>query len=158
MTPDGKRLSLGGPFEDGPYTPRSNELEESVLAKKRGVATEAGQEKLGERVALLRKERGLTQVELAEALGVAQSIVSKYESGELRLHGELIIQLAELLDVSADELLGLVERPRTGPAKDKRLARRLQGFDRLPKRDRDALTRTIDAFLAARSAGGRAAA
>lgn len=155
MKPDRKRFTLQGRLEDGPYTPRSNELEESVLAKKRGVATEAGQEMLGERVAQLRKERGLTQVELAEALGVAQSIVSKYESGELRLHGELIIQLAELLDVTADELLGLVDRPRAGPTKDKRLARRLQDFDKLPKRDRDALTRTVDAFLAAR---GRAAA
>lgn len=137
-----------------PYTPRSHvELEESVLSK-RGIATQQGLEKLGERVARLRKEKGLTQVELAKALGVAQPIVSKYESGELRLHGELIIRLAELLDVSTDELLGLEKKPRAGLPKDRRLVRRLQAFDKLPKRDRDALTRTLDAFLSrAQSAG-----
>lgn len=148
MLPDGKRIGSAGLSKIRTYTSREiEEMEESVLAKKRGVSTEVGQGQLGERVARLRKEKGLTQVELAKALGVAQPIVSKYESGELRLHGELIIRLAELLGVSADELLGLVDRPRAGPAMDKRLARRLQGFDKLPKRDRDALTRTIDAFL-----------
>lgn len=65
-----------------------------------------------------------------------------------------IIRLASLLDVTADELLGLDESPRPPHApKDRRLARRLQAFDSLPKRDRDALTRTIDAFLAARGPG-----
>lgn len=142
------------------YTPRCIvEMEESVLAatKKRGVATQAGLEKLGERLARLRKAKGMSQVEIAEHLGVAQPIVSKYESGELRLHGELIIRLASLLDVSADELLGLEQGSRPHAPKDRRLARRMEAVDRLPKRDRDALTRTIDAFLAARAAQGRAA-
>lgn len=125
------------------------------MGRKRGVATQAGLEKLGQRVAQLRKARGLSQVEVADELGIAQPIVSKYESGELRLHGELIIRLAQLLDVSTDELLGLAEKEAAAP-KDRRLARRLRAFDSLPKRDRDALTRTIDAFLAARH-GGRAA-
>lgn len=136
------------------------ELEESVLAalKKRGIATQSGLERLGERLARLRKAKGLSQVELARAIGVAQPIVSKYESGELRLHGELIVVLAGLLDVSADELLGLEPASSPQAPKDRRLVRRLEAFDKLPKRDRDALTRTIDAFLTARTGGhGRAA-
>ena len=40
-------------------------------------------------------------------LGVSQPIVSDYERGELRLHGELIIQLTKILEVTADEILGL---------------------------------------------------
>lgn len=120
--------------------------------KKRGIATQAGLEELGERLARLRRAKGLSQVELAKSIGVAQPIVSKYESGELRLHGELIVLLAGLLDVSTDELLGLEPAVRPQAPKDRRLVRRLQAFDSLPKRDRDALTRTIDAFLAARGA------
>jgi transcriptional regulator with XRE-family HTH domain len=64
-------------------------------------------ESLGQRLARLRKERGITQVELALRLGVAQPVVSDYERGELRLHGELIIRLTQILAVSSDELLGL---------------------------------------------------
>jgi transcriptional regulator with XRE-family HTH domain len=108
----------------------------------------------GQRLARIRKERGITQVELARLLGTSQAVVSDYERDVLRLNGDLIVRLAALLDVTADELLGLSQRKASGPTRDKRLARRLQAFDSLPKRDRDALTRTIDAFLSARGGPG----
>jgi transcriptional regulator with XRE-family HTH domain len=38
-------------------------------------------------MARLRRERGITQVELAEMLGVPQPMISAYENGGLRLHG-----------------------------------------------------------------------
>jgi transcriptional regulator with XRE-family HTH domain len=83
-----------------------------------------------------------------ERLGVSQPIVSDYERGELRLHGELIVTLADLLGVSTDELLGRAARsPRGTAVKNRRLLRRIQEIDRLPKRDQQALLRTIDAFL-----------
>ncbi len=118
---------------------------EKALARKLGKPPEI--ETIGQRLARLRKERGITQVELAQRLGVAQPVVSDYERGELRLHGELIIKLTELLGVSSEELLGL-EAPRPhSHLGNRRLLRRLQGFEQLPKRDQDALLRTIDAFL-----------
>jgi hypothetical protein len=50
--------------------------------------------------------------------------------------------------VSADELLGLEKlTQREAVVKNRRLYRQLQDIDRLPKRDEDALFRTIDAFL-----------
>ncbi len=103
---------------------------------------------IGARLAQLRKERGITQGELAERLGVSQPMISDYERGELRLHGELILQISALLKVSADEILGLRdERKANATLKNRRLARRLQAIDQLPKRDQEALLRTIDAFL-----------
>ncbi len=105
-------------------------------------------ETIGQRLARIRRERGLTQVELAEKLDVAQPVVSDYERGELRLHGELIIKLTDILGVSAEELLGLEKIKGNGaPVKNRRLARRLQEIDRLPRRDQQALLRTIDRFL-----------
>lgn len=123
--------------------------EESALARRRrGAATDEGIETIAQRLARLRRERGITQQEMAERLGVLQPIVSDYERGELRLHGELIIKLAEILGASTDEILGREER-KTGGAtvKNRRLLRRIQEIDRLPKRDQQALMRTIDAFL-----------
>ena len=70
------------------------------------------------------------------------------------LHGELILQIVQFFDVTADELLGLTEdRPATASppprvTRNKLLLTRLQKILDLPKRDRDALMRTIDAFLA----------
>jgi transcriptional regulator with XRE-family HTH domain len=111
------------------------------------------EETVGQRLARLRRERGLTQVELAERLGVAQPIVSDYERGELRLHGQLIVRLTEILGVSADELLGLAPAPPARPVTYRRLVRRLQAIDRLPRRDQQALYRTIDAFLRSAASG-----
>jgi transcriptional regulator with XRE-family HTH domain len=124
--------------------------EESVLAKKRVATTPEGARAIGERLAGLRKAKGLTQVDVAGALGLAQGLVSKYETGDLLLHGELIVEFARVLGVSADDILGIHSR-RANPALpsvDNTLARRLAQLQALPRRDRDALLRTLDAFLA----------
>jgi transcriptional regulator with XRE-family HTH domain len=135
-------------------------IEESAL-KKRVATTPEGALAIAERVRAHRKARGISQVELAQQLGISQVLVSKYETGGLLLHGELIAKLAALLHVSTDELLGVPARRRRDvapppPPVDRGLARRFAQVQALPKRDRDALTRTIDAFLTAR--GSRSAA
>ena len=104
------------------------------------------EENIGERLARLRRERGITQVELAEMLGVPQPMISAYENSGLRLHGELIVELTKILDVTADQLLGLKET-KNGTAKNGRLLRKLQQLELLPRRDQQALMRTIEAFL-----------
>ena len=137
--------------------------EESVLAKKRVVTTVAGAEAIGRQLSAFRKARGITQAELAERLDVSQAVISQYERGHLLLHGELIAKLASILRVSADDLLGIhpkkSRRPQPlAPAVDRGLARRFAQLQSLPRRDRDALARTIDAFLSARGPVSRSAA
>lgn len=108
----------------------------------------ASQETIGQRLARLRRDKGITQAEVAEHLGVTQPLISDYERGELRLHGELIIELAKILGVSADEILGLEKsKPSKSAGRNRRLLKRVQDIDKLPKRDQAALLRTIDAFL-----------
>ena len=116
---------------------------EALLARKNQNEKE---ETIGQRMARLRRERGITQVELAEILGIAQPMVSAYENGGLRLHGELIVELTKILDVTADQLLGLKET-KSGTAPNGRLLRKLQQLELLPRRDQQALMRTIEAFL-----------
>ena len=109
----------------------------------------ASEESIGARIARFRREKGMTQVELATALEVSQPVVSDYENDVIKLSGETIIQLARILGVSADELLGMAKAPASGvPVKNRRLYRQLQNIEKLPKRDQQALLRTIDAFLA----------
>jgi transcriptional regulator with XRE-family HTH domain len=117
------------------------------VANKRKARVQEKTETIGERLARMRKERGITQQEMAELLSTSQPIVSDYERGELRLHGELIVKIAGILGVSGDELLGLERVSRSSAVSNRRLARRIQQIDQLPKRDQEALLRTIDAFL-----------
>lgn len=111
---------------------------------------QADDESPGKRMARFRREKGLTQEELADLLDVTQPGVSDYERGRLiRLQGELIVQLTDVLDVSADDLLGLqAPRVRNGTIKNWRLLRQAQSLEKLPKRDQQAVIRPIEAFLA----------
>ena len=60
---------------------------------------------LGKRIGMLRREKGLKQDELAEALGVSPQAVSKWENDQTCPDISLLPQLAKLLGVSVDGLL-----------------------------------------------------
>lgn len=109
--------------------------------------TRALQESIGQRLARLRRERGITQVELAAQLGVTQSNVSACERGEVRLHCDLIVEVCKILEVTSDELLGLGPPPGSLPVRDRRFLQRLAQIEQLPKRKKDALLTTIKTFL-----------
>ncbi len=64
-----------------------------------------GELKLGPYITLLRKERGLTQIQLAEKLNVTHQAVSKWETGESIPDINILMNLAKLFSVSVDELL-----------------------------------------------------
>jgi transcriptional regulator with XRE-family HTH domain len=108
-------------------------------------------ETLGARIARLRKEKGLTQAELADALKVSQPVISDYENDVIRLPTDALVQVSELLGVTTDELLGiktLTPRASVGNSiKNRRLYRRMQEIEKLPRRDQEALLRTIEAFI-----------
>lgn len=60
---------------------------------------------IAERIKLLRKELGLTQEEVAEQLGVSRATVSQMESGERKITAEELYKLANIFNVTADEIL-----------------------------------------------------
>lgn len=60
---------------------------------------------LGEKIKIYRENKNMTQYEIAEILGVKPTTVSKYESGTLEPNIESLKKLAELFEVSIDELL-----------------------------------------------------
>ena len=62
--------------------------------------------KLNEQISFLRRERGITQEQLANVLGVSNQSVSKWESGQCCPDIALLPQIAEYFGTSVDELLG----------------------------------------------------
>ena len=63
------------------------------------------QEKIGKFIANIRKEKKLTQEELAEKLGITKNAVSKWERGLCLMDMSLLKPLSEILDVSINEIL-----------------------------------------------------
>ena len=60
---------------------------------------------LGDRIKLYRENKNMTQNDLADILEVSAGTVSKYESGALEPSIESLKRLAELFEISIDELL-----------------------------------------------------
>lgn len=64
-----------------------------------------------ERVRMLRKQRGMSQKELGEAIGLSHKSISTIESGSRTTTLEKLVMLARFFQVSTDYLLGLCEEP-----------------------------------------------
>ncbi len=57
-------------------------------------------------ITLLRKERGITQKQAAQDLGVSQALLSHYEKGIRECGLDFVVRVADYYDVSCDYLLG----------------------------------------------------
>ena len=62
---------------------------------------------LANRLAELRKQKGLSQEELADKLQVSRQAISKWERGEASPDTDNLIELAKIYNISLDELVGL---------------------------------------------------
>ena len=60
---------------------------------------------LGARIAALRRNKGMSQGQLARHLGVSTSAVGMYEQGRREPAGAILVSLAECFGVSTDYLL-----------------------------------------------------
>ena len=104
-------------------------------------------ETLGRRLARLRKEQGLTQIELGTKTDLSQVLISDYERGRLQPSPDTLIKMANALGVTADELLGLKGKPASGNKPSLKTLRRLKKIEELPPSQQKALFKTIDNFL-----------
>ena len=100
----------------------------------------------------LRKERGLTQTELAERLNVSQSTIASWENGKRRPDLDFMPTLADFYGVSVDEIMGREELSIDDAynSAPKTLEARIVSFgmDKLPQEERqrilDILQRMYD--------------
>lgn len=103
---------------------------------------------LGQRIAGLRKEQDITQVQLAETLGIAQQTLAHYEVGRLRVAAVMLPTLAKTLSVSIEELLGeenAASRGKRGPAP--KLQQQLEQISQLPKAKQRFVMEMLDTVI-----------
>lgn len=103
-------------------------------------------QQLGRRIAEARKAAGITQVELAQTLGVAQQTLAHYEGGVSRIAVALLPRVAEALGTSVEELLGQAPKPgKRGPAP--KLSRQIQQIQALPRSKQRFVMQMLDAVI-----------
>lgn len=102
--------------------------------------------KLGKRVAELRKELGITQVQLAELLEISQQLIAAYEAGTRKIPSSVLPRLAKLFAVSLEELIGMEKLPaKRGPASI--LQRQIEQIGMMPRAKQKFITEMLDALI-----------
>ena len=94
---------------------------------------------IGERIADLRRARGMSQDELAELATLSRISIARYESGKIEPGAKALGRIADALEVSSDVLLGRAESSGAPPAEPQTIEARIVsgGIDRLPKEQRE---------------------
>ena len=77
-------------------------------------------EKIGDFIARLRKEKGLTQEKLGEALGVSSKTISKWERGVNAPDISLLNSLSSILEVDVEELLNGEKKENENASKNRK--------------------------------------
>lgn len=106
---------------------------------------------LGMRIAQLRKDQGMTQQHLADALEITQQQLASYEIGRRRVPVSMIPVLARALGVSLDELIGAPRRTarKRGPAP--KLQQHMERISELPKPQQRFVMQMLETVLAQQS-------
>jgi len=110
----------------------------------------------GARLIAKRREKGMTQVQLAQAAETTQRAISFYEAGGGNPTADSVARLAKALCATTDELLGLTQAndQATAPTTpdERRLWRRFRQLVTLPEKDRRAVLRMLDTMTKLRYA------
>jgi|ERR1700678_91464 transcriptional regulator with XRE-family HTH domain len=127
---------MGTPFETASGSASPMTHDEKVFFKQ-----------LGARIAALRKDQGMTQVQLAEALGLSQQMVASYEVGRRRAPVSLLPQIAQTLAVSLEELIGQkdLQPAKRGPAP--KLQQQIERIQQLPRSKQRFVIEMLDTVL-----------
>lgn len=98
----------------------------------------------------MRKERRLTQMQLADLIDVQPRLISRWETGESKPQFDHIVQLAEVLQVSLDQLARGEEAAsadRRFDIRNKRLEELCRQIDALGEADQEVICHVMDSLI-----------
>ncbi|MCM1393250.1 MAG: helix-turn-helix domain-containing protein, partial [Ruminococcus sp.] len=101
----------------------------------------------GENICRLRREKGITQIQLAQDLNYSDKAISKWERGESIPDTYTVFKIAELFNVSADELLGQTVKESNNTKEQKPKKERI--FSSQPKQTFIPIISTIGVYFIA---------
>lgn len=106
------------------------------------------QNNLGNRILELRKNKGWSQSELANHVGISYAQIGRYETKDAQPPAEVIKKLADALDTSVDYLLfGSTADKASAALQDAEVIRYFKEIELMPAEDKAALLKVIAAFI-----------
>ena len=100
-----------------------------------------------QRLRQLRKARRLTQTRVAELLGVSPRVYTRWENGGATPLFGTVVKIADILDVSLDELAGRKEGNGDARIHNPELHRLYRKVDQLSDEDQNALVILLDSLV-----------
>jgi transcriptional regulator with XRE-family HTH domain len=91
----------------------------------------------------VRKEKKMSQDELAKALGATPTTIGRYERDEVKPSIEVALKIAQALDVSLDYLTGNA----SSDLKDKKMIERINSILSLSEKDKECILYTVDGLI-----------
>ena len=104
----------------------------------------------GKKLAEIRKTRQLTQSQLADLLDVQAPVISRWENGVSKPQFDYVVKLAETLEVTFDELLGVGQAAPEASRfeiKNRRLKELCRQVDGLDPHDQDVICHVMDSLV-----------
>ena len=111
---------------------------------------------LGERIKVLREQKGWSQADLSQETGILQATISRVESGVIpSLKSENILKLAKALNTSADFLVGKIDKMdfEDSLINDPQARYLFRGYEKLNDEEKKMLRNYLD-FLSSREKRG----
>jgi transcriptional regulator with XRE-family HTH domain len=105
----------------------------------------------GARIAQRRKQLGLTQVQMAEALGIAQQTYASYETGRRRVPVSSLSGLTHALALEIDILLGQTAKPKVKRGPAPQFQKQIEQISQLPKPRQRFIIQMLETALAQQS-------
>ena len=99
----------------------------------------------GQRIARIRKEQNITQVQMAGSLGVSQQAVASYENGVRRIPLSMLAPIAKVLSVPVQELLDIKINSKRGPSS--KMQQKIEKIRKLPAGKQKVAMDMLDTIL-----------
>jgi len=103
---------------------------------------------LGKRIQQLRKEKGLSQTELAGQIGVSYAQLSRYEIKDAQPPAEVLNKMADALDTSVDFLInGNTTEKAQSTLRDAELLKQFREIDQMPDSEKSTIIKVVSAYI-----------
>ena len=103
----------------------------------------------GQRLFVARQQMGLSQIQIAEKLGITQSTYAGWERRTTALRPDYISRLAAVLNVTVDDLLGHEAGPRRNGGPVGKARRVFEQVSKLPRHQQKRILGIVEDLLAA---------
>lgn len=103
---------------------------------------------LGDRIKDLRKQKNLSQSELADKVGISYAQIGRYETKGAQPPAETLKKIADALGVSPDFLIyGTADEKAKTKLSDADLINQFKAIENMDEEDKNVIKKLIDAFI-----------